>query len=148
MIELPDHINIENFQEFLENYYPPHDITVRDDDDVVIVDDTESLLLALITTAYRKLYMAYHMDDVDQPLQSTATYLTAAFYWRAEGSMSARRDLIDQGVIKAGVVKETYDNSILPFPAEVRDMLEPYERTVAIHMVQVERPMNDGIWRP
>jgi len=66
-----------------------------------------------------------------------------AYYLAVEyGSEDARKALQAQGVVSAGIVKETYDKDMLtklPFPSAVEEILEDFSTEEILAMIPVDR---------
>jgi len=142
MIELPAYITVTEFEDYLASIYPPQNIYVYDSTGDIDIIATEILEEQLLFSAYTELDLAYNMSAAPQATSISATFMHSTHIWRSEGSRSAREDLIAQGVTEAGVVKEKYDQGILPFSPIIRSLLEPYTRTVAMVIEQKYREMN------
>jgi len=70
-------------------------------------------------------YLAYHLDDEDR-----------------------RKGLQAQGVISAGIAKETYDKDMLsklPFPPAVEELLEDFSTEVAMSIIPIDRDENEDL---
>lgn len=147
MITLPATITVEDFQTYLTNLYPPHNIAVLDGEGDPDEALTDALHNTLLYTAYYELYLTFDLDAAPFDSVVTAVHHHAVHIWRSEGARSARLDLISQTVAQAGIVKETYDRSALPFSPIINTLLQGYKRVVALKLVQRVRPMDhDPNW--
>jgi hypothetical protein len=142
MITLPTYITLEDYDTFLQNLYPPHDITVYDDD-YEDEDATDALRNSLIYTAYYELFLVYDLNAAPNDNVINSVFHHACHIWRSEGARSARLDLISQTVTEAGVVKEKYDKDGLPFSPIIKELLKNYKRTVALKLVEKVRDMEN-----
>jgi len=137
MITLPSYINIEDFEDFLELLFPPHNITAG------TPEETESLRNNLLYTSYYQLYLAFDIDSAPRNSAIAAVHHHAIHIWRTSGSRLDRLDLISQTVSEAGVYQEKYREGMLPFDPIINSLLGPYTRTVAFRSEQLTREMND-----
>ena len=72
-----------------------------------------------------------------------------AYYLAVDyGSEDARKALQAQGVVSAGIVKETYDKDMLaklPFPPAVEELLEDFSTSESMVMVAIDRDENEDL---
>jgi len=70
-----------------------------------------------------------------------------AYYLAVEhGSEDARKALQAQGVVSAGIVKETYDKNMLtklPFPPAVEELLEDFATEEVLAIIPIDRDENE-----
>ena len=128
---LPDSITIEGFVAYLATVYP-----------VPTTPETEEQQ-PLIETAYRQLYGVYRLSSAPLASMQDAVYAQALFLFTEGTALRSRMNLRAQGVMSAGVVKESYDKFAgCPVCPEAAALLSDYEGYGAV-LVQRERDMYD-----
>ena len=136
MATLPDAITAAGFLTYLGTVYPVPDSTVTGAGET-------TLRTRLITTAYVQLAAKFDVDGAPAARVQDATYAQALFVYNGGTPMAKRASLRAQGVISAGIVKETYSEADAGICPEAAALLRDYTAGTTCALVQREREMYD-----
>jgi len=136
MATLPATITDAGFLSYLGACYPTPSTTLTD-------AGATALRTRVLTTAYVQLAAKFDVDGAPAASVQDATYAQALFLYNGGTAMLKRASLRAQGVISAGIVKETYSEADAGICPEAAALLQEYAAGTTCALVQREREMYD-----